>query len=154
MAKLKDTDKQMLNLLQRSDLCVPRVTRLAHLLKLPTSTVHERLKTLQKEGYVKGYSVELDPEKLEKGFVVFFLGQMKMGKGLAFEKAAEELLKIPQVQEIYFIAGEWDYLVKIRVKDKEEYYEVAKEVSKCFEVRGMGIVTTKCFKDSPKFQVE
>ncbi len=153
MAKIKDTDKQMLNLLQRGDLCVPRVTRLAHLMKLPTSTVHERLKTLQKENFIRGYTINLDAEKLEKGFVAFILGQAKLGKEMQFEKGAECLMKLPQVQEVYSIAGEWDYFVKVRVKDKDEYYEVAKEVAKCFEVRGMGIISTKCFKDSANFQV-
>lgn len=58
------------------------------------------------------------------------------------------------MQEIFFITGDYDYLVKLRVKDQEEYFRVIQEVAKCFEVRGKGLVAPKCFKESLKIVIE
>jgi DNA-binding Lrp family transcriptional regulator len=156
--KLKETDKKMLNLLQNGDLCVPRTTRLAHMVGLPPSTVHERLKLLQKEGYLGGYSVDLNPKKLEKDFVVFMMGQMQLTKLREQKNYAEEVgnlvAKLPFVEEVYFIAGEWDIMCKMRCKDKEDYYDKMKKVVQHFDVRSRGIITTHTFKDEKKFTVD
>jgi len=154
MEKMKPIDKKILKLIQEENLCVPRVTKIAHKLGLPTSTVHERLNKMKKFGVIKGYTAILDPEKLDKGFVAFVFGQMKLGEKSDLEAAAGKLAKIPEVQEVYFIAGEWDYIVKLRVKDKNEYYKKVQEVVKCFEVRGQGIITIKHIKDTFKFPIE
>ena len=63
-------------------------------------------------------------------------------------------MKIPSIQEIFFISGDYDYLMKLLVKDKEEYYSVIHEISRCFEMRATGMVAHKCFKDSPKLFID
>ena len=146
--KLKFKDKKILDFLQKDDLCVPRITKIAHKLQLPTSTVQAKINKMQKEGIIKGFSAILDPEKLDKGYVAFVLGQAKLGHEVDLDKAAKQLVKISHVQEVFFITGDYDYLVKLRVKDKEEYYKVIQQVAKCFEVRGKGIIAPKCFKDN------
>ena len=82
MDKIKIIDKKILRLIQDEDLCVPRITKIAHKLQVPTSTVQTRIKKLQDLGVIKGFTVVVDPEKLEKGFVAFVLGQTKLGKDL------------------------------------------------------------------------
>ena len=103
---------------------------------------------------IKGFTVLVDPEKLDKSYVAFVLGQAKLGKDIDLEKPAKQLRKIPQVQEVFFTTGDYDYLVKLRVKDKEEYFKVIQKVAKCFDVRGKGIIAPKCFKDSPKIVID
>ena len=154
MYKIKPIDKKILQLIQDKDLCVPQVTKIAHRVGLPTSTVHSKLKRMQEEGIIKGYSIILDPEKLDRGFVAFLLGQIPMTKEKDFDMPGKEVKKIPQVEEVYFITGEWDYLVKLRVKNKEEYYEVMQKISKCFGLRAKGMICPKCFKDTHKFMIK
>ena len=151
---VKPIDKKILSLIQDKGLCVPRITKIAHQLSLPTSTVQARINKMQELGIIKEFTVLVDPEKLEKNFVAFVFGQAKLGRDLDLDKAAKEIIKIPQVQEVFFITGDYDYLVKLRVKDQEEYYNIIQKVAKCFEVRGKGIVAPKCFKDSPKIVIE
>ena len=154
MEKIKPIDKKILELIQDKDLCVPRITKIAHQLQIPTSTVQARINKLQEMKVIKGFTVLVDPEKLDKSYVAFVLGQAKLGKDIDLEKPAKQLMKIPQVQEVFFITGDYDYLVKLRVKDKEEYFKVIQKVAQCFDMRGKGIIAPKCFKDSPKIVID
>ncbi|MBI5064892.1 Lrp/AsnC ligand binding domain-containing protein [Candidatus Woesearchaeota archaeon] len=151
---VKPVDRKILKLIQDKGLCVPRITKIAHELSLPTSTVQARINKMQELGVIKEFNVLVDPEKLEKNFVAFVFGQAKLGKELDLDKSAKELVKIPQVQEVFFITGDYDYLVKLRVKDQDEYYSIVQKVAKCFDLRGKGLVAPKCFKDSPKIVIE
>ena len=154
MDKVKPVDKKILKLIQDKDLCVPRITKIAHHLNIPTSTVQARITKMQSMGVITGCTVLVNPEKLDKGYVAFVMGQAKLGKDSNLDKVAHSLAKIPQVQEVFFITGDYDYLVKLRVKDQEEYFVVIQEIAKCFEVRGKGIIAPKCFKDSPKIVID
>jgi len=151
--KLKPIDKQILNVIQEEDLCVPRITRIAHKLNLPTSTVQFRLNKLSEQKVITGCTVLVDPVKVGKGFTAFIMGQARLGEGVDFNKPIPDLLSINAVQEVYFITGDYDYLIKIKVKDQDEYYKVVQEIAKNFEVRGKGVVAPKCFKDSPKLRL-
>ena len=150
---LKSTDKKILNLLQKDDLCVPRITKIAHKLHLPTSTVQAKINKMQKLGLIKGFSAILDPEKLDKSYTVFVFGQAKLGANFDLERVAKKLIKFPQVQDIFFISGDYDYLIKLRVKDQNEYYELVQKMGPIFEERAKGIVAHKCFKDTQKIEI-
>ena len=141
---------EIVHFLEEKDLCVLRITKIAHDLHVPTSTVQARLDKMCEIGVITGCTVLLDPEMVDRGFVAFIFGQAKLGEGVDLERPAKKLAKIPQVQEVFFITGDDDYLVKIRVKDREEHFKVVQEVASCFEVRGMGLIAPKCFKDTPK----
>ena len=78
----------------------------------------------------------------------------KLGKDIDLESPAKKLARIPQVQEVFYITGDYDYLVKLRVSDKEEYFKVIQKVAKCFDLRGKGIIAPRCFKDSPKIVID
>ena len=151
--KLKPVDKKILTLLQQGDMCVPRITKIAHKVGLPTSTVQSKINKMHQEGIVKEFIGLINPEKVDKGFVGFLMGQAKLGKEVDFNKVVQQLKKIKQIQEIFFVTGDYDYLVKFRVKDQKEYYEVAQKIARCFEVRGKGFVAPRCFKESPKVQI-
>ncbi|MBI4016985.1 MAG: Lrp/AsnC family transcriptional regulator [Candidatus Aenigmarchaeota archaeon] len=154
MNKIKPIDKNILRLMQDENLCVPRITKIAHRLRVPTSSVQSRINKLQAAGVIKGFTVLVDPEKLDKSYVAFVFGQAKLGKEVDLDKPAELLAKIPEVQEVYFITGEYDYLVKVRVKDQQEYYGVIQKIARCFDVRGKGLVAPKCFKDTQKIVID
>ena len=153
MKCLKKVDKDLLNLLQKKDACKPRVNWLARRLGLPASTVNTKLRKFEKEGYVKGYSTELNPDKLDRGFVAFKFGGKKFHKKSDLEEYGKKLAAIPEVQEVHFLVGEWDYIVKMRLKDKDEYTKVAPEIAILMD-GCKGIISPKTFKDTHKFIVK
>jgi len=151
--KLKPEDKKLLNLIQEEDACVPRVTKLAHKLKLPTSTVKTKIDKFKKLGVIKGFSAILDPKKIGRPVVAFKFGAKKFKKPEDLDIIGKKLAEIPEVQEVYFLVGEWDYIVKMRLKDEKEYTEVAPKVAVCVDAC-KGIISPKCFKETHKILVK
>lgn len=151
--ELNDIDKKLLNLIQEEDMAVPRVTKIAHKLGLATSTVKTKLNKFQKLGIIKGYAATIDPEKVGRGLVAFKFASKKFKEPSDLEEIGKKLARIPEVEEVYFAVGEWDYITKMRLKDEKEYTEVAPRIA--VTVDGCkGIITPKCFKDSKKVLIK
>lgn len=151
--ELSEVDKKLLNLVQEETMAVPRVTMLAHKLRLPTSTVKTKLNKFEKLGIIKGYSAIIVPEKVGRGLVAFKFGAKKFREPDELNKIGEKLARIPEVEEVYFAVGEWDYITKMRLKDEKEYTEVAPKIA-CIVDSCKGIIAPKCFKDSKKVLVK
>ena len=118
---LDSTDLQILRCLQED--ARQTTQELAAKVNLSTTPVFERLKRLEREGYIRQYVAILDAEKLDLGFEVFCsvkLKQMTRDVARAFTRT---IRKIPQVAECYNISGEYDYLLKIRARNMKEYNE-------------------------------
>jgi len=127
--KLDEDDKKLLNLIQRGDLCIARMTKIAHLLHLPTTTVHAKLRRLEKDKIIKGYKAVVDSKSVGKGLIVFALIKAKYDQIYKDKKTIEDfgkkLATIPQVQGVYSCSGDWDFLIKLNVSSYEEYGEIA-----------------------------
>jgi Lrp/AsnC family transcriptional regulator, leucine-responsive regulatory protein len=80
----------------------------------PTST-SERVKRLQREGFIAGYGARLDPHRLGLGLFV----EVSLDKTTPdiFEKFAAAVKRAPEVLECHMVAGGFDYLIKTRVAD-------------------------------------
>jgi DNA-binding Lrp family transcriptional regulator len=155
MKELKEIDKKLLNLIQEESMAVPRVTRIANKLGLPVTTVKTKLDKFAKLGIIKGYSAIIDPDKVDKSLVAFWFGKIPKGVKKPAESVLSRMMEVPQVQEVFFISGEWDFIVKARLKDHKEYYHVAAELAKRYEEQsGMGVFAPKTFKDTHKIMVE
>jgi Lrp/AsnC family leucine-responsive transcriptional regulator len=96
---------------------------------LTASTVHERVKKLEKRGVIKGYTVVVDAEALGKPIVAFI--RITLGVStesyLALKQSVTEVcLAEPDVQECHGVAGEDCYILKVRAatpKDLERLIE-------------------------------
>ncbi len=142
---MDDIDKQILNILQRDARI--KFSDLAKEIGKPVSTVFERIKKLEEEKVIKSYEARLDAEKVGRGFTAFVLGQARLGKDINLDNIGANIAKIPEVQEVHFITGEYDFLIKFRVKDQKEYYRVVQEIARHFGERGMGMISPKSFKE-------
>lgn len=151
--KLNETDKRILNLVQDLDMCVPHLTRLAKKSKLPISTIKSKLEKFQRLGVIKGYGAILDGEKVGKGFIAYKFGGKKFHKPEDLAIYGKKLAAIPEVQEVRFLVGEWDYITRMRVKDEKQYNEVAPRIAILMD-GCKGIISTKCFKDTHKILVD
>ncbi len=142
---LNDVDRQILSILQKDARI--KFSDLAKEIDKPVSTVFERIKKLEEDKVIKSYEARLDPEKVGKGFTAFVLGQARLGKDINLDNIGANIAKIPEVLEVHFVTGEYDFLIKFRVKDQKEYYRVVQEIARHFGERGMGMVSPKSFKE-------
>lgn len=119
METLDKTDIAILKILQENARLTTK--ELAARVSLSTTPVFERLRRLEREGYIRRYVALLDAEKLGRGFVVFCSVKLRR---LNYDIAREftEMVKgIPEVTECYNISGEYDYLLKICAPDMKYY---------------------------------
>ena len=117
--KLDAIDLSILKLLQKNSKLTNKA--LSTHLSLSVTAVYERIKKLEKTGIIKGYVALLSKEKLEQSFVAFChvkLIQHTQDNVKQFEK---EVIKIDEVLECYHLSGDYDYLLKVHVKDMESY---------------------------------
>ena len=118
---LDKIDIQILKALQED----ARVTtkELAAKVNLSSTPVFERMKRLEKEGYIKKYVAVLDSEKLNHGFVVFCNVKLNQVNHEIVENLTEKISQIPEVSECYNISGRFDFLLKVYAPDMRHYQE-------------------------------
>lgn len=117
--KLDALDLSILKLLQKNSKLTNKA--LSTHLSLSVTAVYERIKKLEKTGIIKDYVALLSKEKLDQSFVAFChvkLIQHTQDNVKQFEK---EVIKIDEVLECYHLSGDYDYLLKVHVKDMESY---------------------------------
>lgn len=121
MEKLDKTDLDILRVLQNDARLT--VKELAARVHLSTTPVFERIKRLEKNGYIKRYVTVLDAEKLNRGFMVFCSVKMSRLNRDIVTNFAAVIRDIPEVTECYNISGSYDYLLKIHAPDMKYYQQ-------------------------------
>ena len=113
------TDLKLLALLQQD----ARATHqsLAEQVHLSASSVHERVKRLQREGFILGYQALLNPEKLGAGLMVFVEVLLDRTVHDVMDTFKAAVQARPEILECHLVAGGFDYLLKTRVADMAAY---------------------------------
>ena len=101
---------------------------LAEKIGLSSTTTGERLRRLQKEGYITGFGARLDPQRLGFGLLVFVEVLLDKTTPDVFDKFARAVRNAPEVLECHMVAGGFDYLVKARLADMAAYRRFLGEV--------------------------
>lgn len=116
---LDKIDTQILEILQTNS---NRTTKsIAEELKMSTSPIFERIKKLEKEGYIQKYVAVLDNKKIGLKLTVF-IGITLQGHTRSYlEKFVKEINNFPEVVECHRVSGNFDYLLKLVVEDIEAY---------------------------------
>lgn len=117
--KLDKKDLEILAVLQRN----ARLTNkeLAAAVHLSTTPTFERVKRLEREGYIINYSAVLDADRLNVGFMAFCYLKMKQHSYENAIRIMEAVKGIEEIVECYNISGDYDFLLKIYTKDMKEY---------------------------------
>ena len=87
---------------------------------LPVTTVFAKIKRAERLGLVKGYNAVLDATKLGASTTAFIFASFAYKseeKAASQRKVGKEIGDFPEVQEVHIISGEWDILIKIKVRD-------------------------------------
>lgn len=114
-------DKKLLFYLQSDTKMTNK--ELSSKLDLSVTAVYERIKKLEREGVIKNYVALLNKNKIEKGFVVFCHIKLVQHSKDFLTKFEKEVVKLKEVLECFHVSGDYDYILKIFVKDMEAYRE-------------------------------
>lgn len=117
--KLDRTDRVILKTLQE-DGRISNVA-LAKKVNLSATPCLERVRRLEQRGYIRGYTALLDPHKVGAGVLVFVEIDLLRNSPDAFRDFRREALKLPELLECHLVSGNFDYLIKARVNDMQEY---------------------------------
>lgn len=115
------------------------ITELAAKLRIPRTTVQERVKRLKQLGVIKKYTIQVNYSKLGKPATAFILISFEQG-AMSQKKLAQEIAKLPEVVEAHLITGEWDILVKVRTDSMQSIGSLV--VDKLRTMEGVGKTMT------------
>ena len=130
-------DKEKTRMLDRIDRNILRqlqadarlsYVELADKVGLSTSPCLERVKRLEREGWIEGYHARLSAQKLDAGLLVFVEISLNYTSGEVFNEFRRAVVKWPQIQECHLVSGDFDYLLKIRIADMAAYRELLGEI--------------------------
>ena len=116
---LDSIDKKLINLLQNDSKQTTK--QLSLQLNLSVTAVYERIKKLEKEKVIDKFVAIINKHKIEKSFLVFChvkLIQHSKEYVTTFER---EISKLQEVSECFHVSGDYDYILKIYVKDMDTY---------------------------------
>ena len=122
METLSKTDRKILSLLQKDGRM--SVAEIGRRVGLTASPCADRIKRLESQGVITGYYARLSPTKLDAGLVVFVQVTLQRTAGDAFKTFTDAIELIPEVEECHLVSGEFDFLVKARVKDMTHYKDL------------------------------
>lgn len=114
-----ETDKKLLLYLQEDSKQTTK--ELSYKLGLSATAVYERIRKLENTGVISRYVAILNRSKIERNFIVLChvkLTQHKKEYVLQFER---EIMDLHEVTECFHVSGDYDYILKIGVRDIEDY---------------------------------
>ena len=118
---LDATDSKLLNLLQKNS--KQSTKQLSLELNLSVTAVYERIKKLEHQKIITNYVALIDKKKVEKSFLVFCHVKLTQHSKQNVESFEKDILKLEEVSECFHVSGDYDYIIKVYLKDMEAYRE-------------------------------
>lgn len=122
---LDELDRQILTELQRD--ARQANAEVARRLSLSPPAVHARIKRLEEQGYVRGYTALLDRERLGFDMLCFIQISLQLHQIEQVNHFRTTIQQIPEVLECHHVTGEYDYLLKIAVRNRQELERLVME---------------------------
>ncbi len=94
---------------------------LARRVGLSTSPCLERVKRMERDGIIEGYTALLNPACLGADLIVIVQIRLQQTSQDVFEQFKQAVIELDEVQECYLMSGNFDYLIKARVPDMDAY---------------------------------
>lgn len=134
MEKLDAVDLKILRILQSDS---KKTTKeIADLINLSPSPVHERIKKLEKKGYIKKYVALLDKKKIGKPITAICMVTLRYHNEGFIDKFERQIKALDEVQECYHMAGKVDFFLKINLEGLEVYHDFVR--SKLSKIENIG----------------
>lgn len=119
METLDELDYKLLDLLKKNAKAPTKY--LAAEIGLSVTPTFERIRRMERLGIITGYTVTLDKRKIEKGLRVLCQVSLKEHKEELIALFETEIKALDEVNECMHIAGNFDYLLIVEVKDIQAY---------------------------------
>jgi Lrp/AsnC family leucine-responsive transcriptional regulator len=116
---LDTIDKKLINLLQQDSKQTTK--KLSLQLNLSVTAVYERVKKLENQKVIEKYVAIVNKDKIEKSFLVFCHIKLMQHSKEYLNTFEYEVLKLEEVSECFHVSGDYDYILKIYVKDMDAY---------------------------------
>lgn len=100
------------------------VTSLANKIGLSKSPTQARLRRLEKDGVIRGYRAMLDRQQTDESHVTFVEVKLSNKRGATLDAFNAAARKVHEIEECHLIAGDFDYLLKVRTRDLKRYRSV------------------------------
>ena len=121
MTNLDKTDLKLLEILQENGKLTTK--EMAQQVNLSPTPVYERVRRLEREGVLKKYIALVEAEKVGKGLIVFCDITLKEHTKEIGHQFVREIMSLQQVSECYNISGDYDFRLKIMVRDMKHYQD-------------------------------
>lgn len=95
---------------------------------LSSAAVNRRLKNLTAEGVIQGTVAQVDPASLGYGVTVIAEVEVESERLELLDTMKQTFLQCPQVQQCYYVAGEFDFVLIMLVRDMEHYTQLTREL--------------------------
>ena len=119
---LDRVERQILSLLQADGRL--SVAELARQVNLTLTPCIERVRRLERDGFIDGYYAHLNPRSLGQHMLAFTEVTLDHATQDVFQRFKEAVQRVEEIVECHMVAGGFDYLLKTRVKDMDEYRRV------------------------------
>ncbi|MCH8533934.1 MAG: Lrp/AsnC family transcriptional regulator [Flavobacteriaceae bacterium] len=127
--KLDATDYKLLKYLEKDAKLTTKY--LALQVNLSPTAVFERIKKLERNQVISGYQAKINPTKVELSFLAFCMVQLEKHTQEYLNVFEKEVNQLEAVVECNHVSGNYDYLLKVRVKDMNAYREfIVKKLTK------------------------
>lgn len=123
--ELDTTDRKILNILQTDG----RMTNadLAQRVNLSASACLRRVQILEAEGIIQGYSMLLNPKAVARDTEVFVDVSLQSQSHELLDRFEEAIGNCPDVLECHLMSGDADYLLRVAVRDSDDYERIHRE---------------------------
>ena len=119
--KLDALDKKILAIIQKDSKLTNK--QLSLQLNLSVTAVYERIKKLERAGIIKKYVAVIDKDKVDKSFLIFCHVKLVQHSKQFLSTFEKEILQLDEISECFHVSGDYDYILKIYVKDMQAYRE-------------------------------
>jgi Lrp/AsnC family leucine-responsive transcriptional regulator len=123
--KLDAIDLKIIELLKKNSKLSSK--EIASQVDLSITPAYERVKRLEKRGYIKRYTIEVDKEKLGIGLRVLCAITLKSHAKEILDVFEKQIIELPEVIHCFHIAGNVDYQLLIETKDVNTYSQFLKD---------------------------
>ena len=102
-------------------------TELGRRIGLSKSPTQARMKRLEDGGVITGYRANLDPIRMGQAHVAFVEVRLSDTREAALQAFNKAVLAVPEVEQAHMIASRFDFLLKVRTTDIQDYRRVLAE---------------------------
>jgi DNA-binding Lrp family transcriptional regulator len=124
---MKDIREKLVELLQKG-YCTPLISQIAKELKEPGTTIHYNIKKLEREEAIRKYKAVFDYQKIGEGFCSFVLIKLSPDEYGNPERIGKQLAAQKEIESVDIITGDFELLIKVRVKDQDAYFAFIKKI--------------------------